>query len=44
MDASEVQGVKDFFESETMRQVLGQADEMSTAPIERIWLEDVTPH
>jgi hypothetical protein len=44
MDASEVQGVKDFFDSEKMRQVLEQADEMSTAPIDRIWLEDITPH
>jgi hypothetical protein len=44
MDASEVEDVKKFFESEKMRTVLGQADEMSTTPIERIWLEDITPH
>ena len=23
--------------------ILGQADDMSTTPIERIWLEDITP-
>jgi hypothetical protein len=44
MDTSEVEDVKKFFESEKMRAVLGQADEMSTTPIERIWLEDITPH
>jgi hypothetical protein len=44
MDTSEVEGVKNFFASEKMRAVLGQADEMSTTPIETIWLEDITPH
>ncbi|MEE9169876.1 MAG: hypothetical protein V3U73_08910 [bacterium] len=43
MDESEVEEVKRFFESEKMRNVLGQADDMSTTPIERIWLEDITP-
>ena len=44
MEASEVEGVKNFFASEKMRAVLGQADEMSTTPIETIWLDDITPH
>ena len=44
MDASEVAGVKEYFGSEKMRAILGQADEMSTTPIETIWLEDITPH
>ena len=44
MDASEVEGVKNFFASEKMRAVLGQADEMATTPMEIIWLEDITPH
>ena len=44
MEASEVEGVKNFFASEKMRTVLGQADEMSTTPIETIWLDDITPH
>ena len=44
MDASEVDGVKSFFASDKMRAMLGQADEMSTTPIETIWLDDITPH
>ncbi len=44
MDASEVDDVKEFFESDKMRDILGQADAMSTTPIETIWLEDITPH
>ena len=44
MEASDVDGVKDFFASEKMRAVLSKADEMSTTPIETIWLDDVTPH
>ena len=44
MDASEVDDVKEFFESDHMRDILGQADAMSTTPIETIWLEDITPH
>ena len=44
LDASEVEGVKNFFASEKMRSVLAQADEMSTTPIEAIWLEELTPH
>lgn len=44
MDDSEVAGVKEFFASDKMLKVLGQADEMSTTPIETTWLEDITPH
>lgn len=44
MEASEVDAVKSFFASDNMREVLGQVDEMSTTPIDAIWLEDVTPH
>jgi hypothetical protein len=44
MEASEVAAVKAFFASDKMREVLGHVDEMSTTPIETIWLEEVTPH
>ena len=44
MEASEVEAVKSFFASDTMRTVLGQVDEMSVTPIETIWLEEVAPH
>ena len=44
MDAAEVDDVKNFMDSDKMRAVLAQADEMSTTPIETIWLDDVTPH
>lgn len=44
MDASEVEPVKSFFATDKMQAVLGQAGEMSTAPIEWIWLEEVAPH
>ena len=43
MDASEVDAVKGFFASEKMVAVLDQAGEMSTAPIEWIWLDEVKP-
>ena len=42
MDASEVEDVKKFFESEKMQKVLSQADDLSTTPIEWTWFEDVT--
>ena len=41
MAASEVDDVKSFFESDKMKDVLGQANTMSTTPIEVIWLDDV---
>ena len=43
MAASEVDGVKSYFESDKMRGVLGQANELSTTPIEATWLDDVKP-
>jgi hypothetical protein len=44
LEASEVEAVKSFFGSDAMRAVLSQAGEMSTRPIEEIWLEEVGPH
>ena len=43
MAASEVEGVISFFESDKMKSVLGQANEMSTTPIEMVWLDEVKP-
>ncbi|MFB3102474.1 MAG: hypothetical protein ACE1ZV_04355 [Alphaproteobacteria bacterium] len=43
MIASEVDDVKSYFESEKMKDVLGQANELSTTPIEAVWLDDVKP-
>lgn len=43
MDASEVGAVKAFFATEKMSSVLEQANEMSTTPIEWIWLDEVNP-
>ena len=40
---SEVRGVKDFLESERMKDVFRRVNAMSTAPLEFIWLEEVTP-
>lgn len=44
MDPSEDDEVKSFFASDKMRAVLSQADDLSTTPIETIWLDDITPH
>ena len=41
--ATEVDDVKSFFESEKMKDILGQANELSTTPIEVTWLDDVKP-
>jgi hypothetical protein len=41
MNESEVDAVKEFFSSEKMSTVLRQANEMSTTPMELIWLDDV---
>ena len=41
--ASDVDAVNNFFGSELMQPVLAQANEMSTAPIEIIWLDE-PPH
>jgi hypothetical protein len=43
VDASDVDAVNDFFASEKMQPVLAQANEMSTAPIEIVWLDE-PPH
>jgi hypothetical protein len=43
MDTSEVDAVKEFFATEKMSSVLEQANEMSTTPLEWIWLDEVKP-
>ncbi len=43
MDASEVEEVKNFIASEKMQEVFGRVNELSTAPMEFIWLEEVPP-
>jgi hypothetical protein len=40
---SEVKDVKNFIESERMKDVFRRVNAMSTAPLEFIWLEEVTP-
>ncbi len=41
LDASEVDGVKEFIASEKMQAVFKQVNEMSTQPMEIIWLDEV---
>jgi hypothetical protein len=41
MTASEVKDVKDFIQSKHMQDVFKKVNDMSTAPIEIIWLEEV---
>ncbi len=41
--SSEVQDAKDFLRSKHMQDVFKQVNDMSTAPIEFIWLEEVSP-
>ncbi len=41
LDASEVDGVREFIASEKMQAVFKQVNEMSTQPMEFIWLDDV---
>jgi hypothetical protein len=43
MEASEVKGVKEFLVSPQMRDVFQRVNAMSTAPVEFLWLEDLTP-
>ena len=43
MEASEVDGVKEFFGSDKMQTAFEQVNDMSTAPLEFVWLDDVTP-
>ena len=40
--ASEVKDVKDFIQSKHMQDVFKQVNDMSTAPMEFIWLEEVS--
>ena len=40
--SSEVQDVKDFIQSKHMQDVFKQVNDMSTAPIEFIWLEELS--
>jgi hypothetical protein len=41
--ASEVKEVKDFIESKRMQDVFKQVNDMSTAPLEIVWLEELSP-
>ena len=41
--ASEVKEVKDFIESKHMQDVFKQVNAMSTAPLEIVWLEELSP-
>ena len=43
MAASEVKTIKDFLTSPHMQEVLKGVNAMSTAPLEIIWLEELTP-
>jgi hypothetical protein len=43
LEASQVKGVKDFLESEHMKDVFRRVNEMSTSPLEFIWLEELEP-
>ena len=40
---SEVDPVKSFLASDRMQKVFAEVNEVSTSPIEFVWLEDVTP-
>ena len=41
LDASEVAGIKEFIASEKMQAVFRQVNQMSTQPMEIIWLDEV---
>ena len=41
--ASEVKTVKEFLGSQHMQDVFKRVNEMSTAPLEFVWLEELTP-
>jgi hypothetical protein len=43
LQESEIKGVKDFIESKRMQNVFRQVKAVSTAPIEFVWLEELTP-
>ena len=40
---SDVKGVQDYFASEKMQKVFEKVSEGSTAPLEFVWLEEVSP-
>jgi len=43
LDESEVDAVKEFLTSERMQAIFKKVNEMSTRPIEFIWLDEITP-
>ena len=43
VDASDVDAVNSFFASDKMQPVLAQANEISAAPIEFVWLDEPPP-
>ena len=43
LEPSEVDEVKRFIASDEMQSVFSKVNEMSTAPLEFIWLDEVTP-
>ena len=43
LTGSEVKDVKDFIQSKHMQDVFKQVNDMSTAPMEIIWLEEISP-
>jgi hypothetical protein len=43
LQPSEVQGVRDFLQSQRMQDVFKQVNAMSTAPLEFVWLEELVP-
>jgi hypothetical protein len=42
LTASEVKDVKDFMQSKHMQDVFKQVNDMSTAPLEIVWLEELS--
>ena len=43
MAGSDVKGVKEFLDSAHMKDVFRSVNAMSTAPVEIVWLEELTP-
>ena len=43
VQASDVNAVKEFMESDRMQDVFRRVNAMSTAPLEILWLEELTP-
>ncbi len=41
LSASEAKEIKDFIQSKHMQDVFKQVNEISTAPVEFVWLEEV---